>query len=386
MSSRRHIHAIRPGDHYSPRTGSAIATVVNGLCRNTPAGEPAPAVVVRRDTYPERYDSADIIEYDGPRVAKLGGERVSRYLDGGLGTLGLPRFPSRRELAPMVRDQETWEPSIVFAHNSPQLVPLIDADRHVPVLYAHNDLLRSYRTAESHRVLRNAAAIIAVSDALAEDLARHLPPYLRNRIRVVRNGVDFEMFRRPTPRSRSDVLKILFIGRMFRDKGADVLVDAVVGLNRKDIHLTLVGSNGFDPTHPLTSYERGVRDKMAGLGDRGEVHRAVPRDRVPALLHDADVVVVPSRWPEPFALTVLEGMAAGAAVIGSDIGGIPETVRDVGILVKPDDSRDLATAIAGLADDETLLRSTAQACESYARQHDWAMVARELRATLDKEI
>lgn len=53
------------------------------------------------------------------------------------------------------------------------------------------------------------------------------------------------------------------------------------------------------------------------------------------VLRTADVVVVPSRWAEPFALTALEGMAAGAAVVASDIGGIPEAVGTAGILVPP---------------------------------------------------
>lgn len=390
MSARRHVHVITPGDHYSPRTGSAIPTVVHGLCGSTPAGEPRPAVVVRRDTYPDRYDSADIIEYDGARPLPLG-PRSARYLDGGLGSLGLPRVSARHDFAATVRDQGSWEPSIVLAHNAPQLVPLIDSHRHVPVLYAHNQLLRTYRSRESRRVLSRVAAIICVSEALAEQTAAFLPRSLRDRLRVVHNGVDVEAFRREgaTPAERetapagSGPLHVVFVGRMIPDKGADVLVDALVRLDRPDIRLTLVGSSGFSASDPLTPYEREVRAGAATLGDRVDIRPFAPRREVSRLLQGADVVVVPSRWPEPFALTVLEGMAAGAAVIGSDIGGIPESVRGVGILVPPGDSAGLAEALEGLTDDRALLARTAQACLRYARAHDWSTAAAALRQALD---
>ena len=386
MSPRRHVHIITPGDHYSPRTGSAIPTVVHGLCGATPEGEPRPAVVVRRDTYPDRYDSADIIEYETARPLQLGNAKIQRYLDGGLGALGLPRVAARRELAATVADQDSWEPSIVFAHNAPQLVPLIDVKRHVPVLYAHNHLLRTYSRWESHRILDRVAAIICVSEALAEQMESHLPRGLRGRIRVVRNGVDFAAFHRETPLRRSGPLKVVFVGRMIPDKGADVLVDALVKLDRPDIHVTLVGSGGFSASDPLTAFEREVRIKTALLGDRADRRPFVPRSEVPELLRNADVVVVPSRWPDPCPLTVLEGMAAGAAVIGSEIGGIPETVRGVGLLVPPGNRDDLAGAIARLANDEDLLQSTASACEAYARAHDWTSAAAALQHVVDRVI
>ena len=383
MSPRRHVHIITPGDHYSPRTGSAIPTVVHGLCGATPEGEPRPAVVVRRDTYPDRYDSADIIEYATARPLQLGNAKIQRYLDGGLGALGLPRVAARRELAATVADQDSWEPSIVFAHNAPQLVPLIDVKRHVPVLYAHNHLLRTYSRWESHRALDRVAAIICVSDSLAEQTASHLPRALRERIRVVRNGVDFEAFHRENPLQRSGPLKVVFVGRMIPEKGADVLVDALVELDRPDIHLTLVGSSGFSALDPLTPFEREVGNKAAKLGDRSDLRPFIPRSDVPTLLRGADVVVIPSRWPDPCPLTVLEGMAAGAAVIGSDIGGIPETLRGPGLLVPPGSVPDLAEALAALAADSLLLEGTAAACTQWARDHDWGRTRRDLRAAVD---
>lgn len=72
MGNLRQVHVITPGDHFSPRTGSAIPTVVHGLREGIPASEARPSVVVRRDTYTDRYDSVDIIKFDPPINQLLG--------------------------------------------------------------------------------------------------------------------------------------------------------------------------------------------------------------------------------------------------------------------------------------------------------------------------
>jgi glycosyltransferase involved in cell wall biosynthesis len=67
-------------------------------------------------------------------------------------------------------------------------------------------------------------------------------------------------------------------------------------------------------------------------------------------------LVVPSVWPEPFGIVVLEALAAGRPVVGSSIGGIPEIVRDEreGLLVVPGDVRSLSAALDRLIHDDRL--------------------------------
>jgi glycosyltransferase involved in cell wall biosynthesis len=74
------------------------------------------------------------------------------------------------------------------------------------------------------------------------------------------------------------------------------------------------------------------------------------RDDAPAIIADHDVAVVPSIWHEAFGLVVLEAMVANCAVIASNIGGIPEIVRNGidGVLVPPADADALAAAIIRL--------------------------------------
>jgi len=77
------------------------------------------------------------------------------------------------------------------------------------------------------------------------------------------------------------------------------------------------------------------------------------RHDVPALLGRADIVCLPSLCEDAFPRGVLEGMAAGKPVIGSDIGGIPEMLvhHETGVLVPPGNVRVLADALEGLIAD-----------------------------------
>ncbi|NKY09164.1 glycosyltransferase family 4 protein [Cellulomonas hominis] len=363
--TRRELHVLTPGDHFSPRTGSAIPTVVDGLCRALPGGRTRPGVLVQAGTYSDRYDSAECLEYP-PVPAR----RADRLLDAAAGRLGLGRPGARRVLAAALAGQQVWPDATVLAHNAVPLVATV-GPRHRAVLYAHNQLLRTYTRAEAGRALGGAAAVCAVSGALADQLASRLPPVVADRIRVVPNGVDTQHF---TPRAdpgRGDRLRVVFVGRMIRDKGADVLVDAVARLDRPDLELVLVGSRNFDAAAAPSPFEQDLRERAGPLGDRVRTVPFTPRAEVAQLYRDADVVVVPSRWAEPFALTVMEGMASGVPVVASAVGGIPEVAGDAGILVPPGDPDSLAAALEALADDESLRLSAGARARRWAEAHDW---------------
>ncbi|PFG32364.1 glycosyltransferase family 4 protein [Sanguibacter antarcticus] len=382
-SGRRHVHLITPGDHYSPRTGSAVPSVVHGLCSNADPGSPRPAVLVSRGTYPDRYTSADIIEYDlvdrRPR---------DRYVDAARGLVGRPRTGAQRPVRPALADQGTWESAVVVAHNLPPAVGLVDTDHHAPVLYAHNHLLRSYTPREAAVALGSVALVVAVSESLAEQVRPHLPASLRDRVRVVHNAADTEIFypSPPAERSRRDVLRITTTGRTIRDKGADVVIDAVRLLGRADVEVCIVGSKGFDPYAPLTPFEQSLRHRAEECAATIRFVPSLPRPALGAFLRDTDIVVVPSRWPDPCPLTVLEGMATGLPVIGSDIGGIPELLTDPTTRVRPDDPQALADALEPLLDSSELRASLGRAGLARSSELTWERSARTFDAHLAQAV
>jgi glycosyltransferase involved in cell wall biosynthesis len=84
---------------------------------------------------------------------------------------------------------------------------------------------------------------------------------------------------------------------------------------------------------------------------------------MPGRMRQADVLLVPSNWPEPFARVVLEGMICGLVVVATPLGGTSEIVVDGhnGLLFTAGDSRDLAQKVTTLARDPALRNRLAQA-------------------------
>jgi glycosyltransferase involved in cell wall biosynthesis len=379
VPGHRIIHVITPGDHFSPLTGSAIPTVVHGLAAAAArAGGPRPQVVVDRSTWHPRYDSAEVIEYTGTRAP----DRKARYADAIRGRLGSPRTAVAAYYGPIAEALRAQPPSIVLAHNAPVLVRLLRDTPHRVVLYAHNDLLRTYSRHEAGRTLRSAAAIVCVSESLAARTRGRLPEALRAHVHVVGNGVDTAQFT-PGGGRRLGPVRVMFMGRVIPDKGVDVLLRAIGQLGRSDIEVLIVGRPGFDAGAPLTDHERQLRELAARSGAPVRFQTFVARADLPALLRTADVFVVPSRWPDPSPLTVGEALATGLPIIASRIGGIPAAVGDAGILIPPGDSAALAGALRGLLDDPARRAALATAARARAEERDWSWSWRQLDAVLE---
>lgn len=374
------IHAITPGDHFSPLTGSAIPTVVHGLAGAAlRAGAPRHRVVVDRSTWHPRYDSADVIEYDGAR----GPDRRARYADALRGRLGMPRTAVAAYYRPIADAVGAQPASVVLAHNAPILVRLLRDTPHRVVLYAHNDLLRTYSRREAGRMLGSAAGIVCVSESLADRTRERLPPALHGLVHVIGNGVDTAQFQ-PDGVRHEGAVRVMFMGRVIPDKGADVLLQAVQRLDAAGLEVVIVGRPGFAADAPLSDHERELRRLAEASAAAVRFQTFVPRAELPALLRTADVFVVPSRWPEPWALTVGEALATGLPVIASRIGGIPEAMGNAGILVPPDDPAALADALRGLIGDDARRAALAEAARARAEERDWSWSWRQLEAVLDR--
>jgi glycosyltransferase involved in cell wall biosynthesis len=134
---------------------------------------------------------------------------------------------------------------------------------------------------------------------------------------------------------------ILFVGALGGHKGIHVLLDAYRRLVQPP-PLVCIGHRWADTPTELP----------AGVS----IHEDWPNDLVRAAWARCLFGVIPSTWPEPFAIVALEAMAAGRAVVASRIGGLPEVVRDgeTGLLVPPGDPVALAAALDALLADPAL--------------------------------
>jgi glycosyltransferase involved in cell wall biosynthesis len=201
------------------------------------------------------------------------------------------------------------------------------------------------------RGVHAADTVIAPSTAILEDAARIVSP--GQRVVVVPNGVDVEYVRRlacsPAASARPRGLTAVFSGRVDALKGAPVLNDVVRRLRESDsgAHWSFVIAGSGGDSAELRELAPGERNNVA-------VSRigAVPSEEMYALLGRADVAILPSHT-ENCPMAVLEAMATGLPVVGSDTGGIPELVRTGvdGILCPRGDSEAFVAALRSLEDE-----------------------------------
>jgi glycosyltransferase involved in cell wall biosynthesis len=176
---------------------------------------------------------------------------------------------------------------------------------------------------------------------------------------IVYSGIDRRDFRAVDPPSvglRPWRWRLLFVGRLDPRKGVDTAVRALVCLPA-DATLEVLGTG--DPREEERL--RALIDEL-GVGERVSFG-TVPRHELRARYADADVVVFPSRWDEPFGLVPVEAMACGIPVVATGTGGSGEFLVDGAnaLLVPPDAPEALASAVRRLADDPVLRRRLAVA-------------------------
>jgi glycosyltransferase involved in cell wall biosynthesis len=200
--------------------------------------------------------------------------------------------------------------------------------------------LHTAALAWERRAARWATAILCVSEA---ERRRGEEQGIDGEWRVIANGVDLELFSEATPEERSTARRrlelderptVVCVGRLCRQKGQDVLLDAwpTIADQVPEAQLAIVG-DGPD-AKPLRS--------RAGAG----VRLVGARSDVGDWLAAADVVALPSRW-EGMSIGMLEAMARGRSVVASDVPGAAEALDgDAGAVVPPEDSTALADALA----------------------------------------
>lgn len=264
----------------------------------------------------------------------------------------LPPRSYRAEVRRLVADWRGAPPDLIHAHGYHADLVAWRAARHTrtPVVttvhgFTGGDLKNRLYERLDRWAMRRFAAVVAVSAPLRSELAgRGIPP---DRIHLIPNAwrPGDDLLPRGEARRRLGLPAagaiVGWVGRLNREKGADVMVEAL-GRTNPDLALSFLGEG------PLESRLR-ARAAELGLSDRIRWHGLVPN--AATILRAFDAVVLTSRT-EGTPMILLEAMAASVPVIATRVGGIPDVASDhEALLVPPEDPGAVAAALDRLRSD-----------------------------------
>jgi len=237
-----------------------------------------------------------------------------------------------------------------------------------------------------HWMYQLADRIICVSEHTRNEVVeRYGAP--QGKTFAIHNAVSEEDFPTPDPRllarfrrvlARDDEKIVLYVGRLDREKGVDVLVRAFARVRDVPAKLVVAGKGKLEPGLRKLAADLGIADRTVFAGYLvGQVLSHAYRG--------ANVLVVPSLY-EPFGIVALEGMVCGLPVVASSTGGLTEVVNDgeTGLLALSGDEEDLSRTLElVLRDDVLASRLGEHAKERALSEYSWSSVSTRLSEIID---
>ncbi|SEJ45973.1 glycosyltransferase family 4 protein [Frateuria terrea] len=252
-------------------------------------------------------------------------------------------------------------------------------------VFTSNDLkarsLRPVVRALMRATLDHRRSLLVLQNPDDADIFRRARLVARDRVHVIRSsGVDTRRFQPSSMSGRDGRLRVLLAARLLWEKGIGEYVEAarLLKAQGRDIEFVLAGSP--DPGNPRSVDGEQVRR----WAEEGAITWLGHVEDMPALLATIDVMALPSYYREGVPKSLIEGAAAGLALITTDQPGCREVVTRHGfdgLVVPPRSAEALATLIARLDDDRELLaRLGAKAREKAIAEFDERSV---IQRTLD---
>jgi D-inositol-3-phosphate glycosyltransferase len=233
------------------------------------------------------------------------------------------------------------------------------------------------------RTMAGSDRVVAATEIDRQQIVRHYGEQAP--IVVIPGGVDLERFR-PGPRAVArrelglglDEKILLFVGRIQRLKGLEVLLRAFAELADVPARLLVVGgqrSTGHE------TREIGRLQQLAarlGIAERVRFVGAVEHERLSVCYRAADVTVMPSSY-ESFGLVAVESLACGTPVVATRVGGLTSIVRDgeTGLLVPWRDPVLFAERLRTILTDEPMRARFAARARASVERYGWDHIAEE---------
>jgi spore coat protein SA len=267
---------------------------------------------------------------------------------------------------------------ILWIHNRPEFAialrkPVQQAGARI-VLHLHNAHLVDGPEALMKKV--QVDACVFVSKFLLKQAQKKLPSL--GPATVIYNGADEAIFHPTLRKPLGHPLTVLFAGRLVREKGVHVLLEAMALLHRQGVPLRawIVGSSGFGvgkETEYIRSLKITAPPTVTFLPYRSGMELGV-------LFREADLFCSPAVWEEPFGLVNVEALASGLPVVATRSGGTEEILAGGGgLLVDRGSATELAAALRLLTEDAGLRdRLGRQAHHVFRERFTWSRVRREV--------
>ena len=289
----------------------------------------------------------------------------------------------------------TWRPDVVHLHTGwlwhvarairdeagvPFVFTVHSLDR---VEYEHGIFLWHWETQEA--AIGAADRVIAISQS-ERALMNEYCPHVRDRIRIVGNGIDDTAVARDAVRRRrgEEFPLVLYSGRFVDRKGIRELLQAIPLVLERQPNVRFVLAGGYGGGAEI---ERAwLIDALLPYRDRVHFTGWLTPAEMAGWYSMADILVVPS-WYEPFGMVVLEGMLHGVAIAASNVGGPAEILEHgrTGLLFPPRSAEALTDAVVRLAGDSNLRgRIGLAAARQVRRRWLWPTLVDKMRAVYEE--
>jgi glycosyltransferase involved in cell wall biosynthesis len=281
--------------------------------------------------------------------------------------VGRPEDPHRTFYGTITFSMKAFKPDIIHAEEEPdslsalqiQMARRLFAPRAILILHTYQNINRPKGFCVRWVLNRTLAGSDAILCANSEAVQVLKEMRYKGRTEVIpHEGVNTDLFKPAEhTNSLSRPFTILYGGRFVKEKGLDMLIEALSRLN----HETRIILAGAGP------YRETLERKIGALDLAGRVEfRYTPssmKHTMPALFAEADVLVLPSLttpvWKEQYGRILIEAMACRLPVIGSDSGAIPEVVGAGGLIFREGDLDDFISCIERLMESSTLSKEIA---------------------------